>query len=189
MTWVLPLFAQQFVSWRRLECVAKVWNKSQASLFLIFIGEESTKMTVPWAQIQSNFLCITINIDRTPNDACRWKYCARLFFGPACFSSPLRGYCSRFFFLKSKESKPVLINSFIYHLGQWHFVCGPQAWSSIVYQLIPNVKQLEANLTQFGDIIDADEVLLFERATFLVSICYLSGVWHNGDSDNEVCFH
>ena len=45
-----------------------------------------------------------------------------------------------------------------------------QAWSSIVYQLIPNVKQLEANLTQFGDIIDADEVLLFERATFLVSI-------------------
>lgn len=43
-----------------------------------------------------------------------------------------------------------------------------KAWSSIVYQLIPNVKQLEANLTQFGDIIDADEVLLFERATFLV---------------------
>ena len=90
---------------------------------------------------------------------------------------------------KSKESRSVLINSFVYHLGQWHFVCGPQAWSSIVYQLIPNVKQLEANLTQFGDIIDADEVLLFERATFLVSICYLSGVWHNDDSDNEVCFH
>ncbi|KAK7090262.1 ras-related GTP-binding protein A isoform X1 [Littorina saxatilis] len=43
-----------------------------------------------------------------------------------------------------------------------------KAWSSIVYQLIPNVKQLEANLTHFGDIIDADEVLLFERATFLV---------------------
>ena len=72
---------------------------------------------------------------------------------------------------KCKESRSVLINSFVYDLGQWHFVCGPQAWSSIVYQLIPNVKQLEANLTQFGDIIDADEVLLFERATFLVSIC------------------
>lgn len=44
-----------------------------------------------------------------------------------------------------------------------------QAWSSIVYQLIPNVQQLEANLTNFANIIEADEVLLFERATFLVS--------------------
>ena len=43
-----------------------------------------------------------------------------------------------------------------------------KAWSSIVYQLIPNVKQMEANLTHFASIIDADEVLLFERATFLV---------------------
>ena len=44
-----------------------------------------------------------------------------------------------------------------------------KAWSSIVYQLIPNVKQLETNLENFASIIDADEVLLFERATFLVS--------------------
>jgi len=43
-----------------------------------------------------------------------------------------------------------------------------KAWSSIVYLLIPNVHILEQNLTQFADIIDADEVLLFERATFLV---------------------
>jgi len=43
-----------------------------------------------------------------------------------------------------------------------------KAWSSIVYQLIPNVKTLENNLTRFAEIIDADEVLLFERATFLV---------------------
>jgi len=43
-----------------------------------------------------------------------------------------------------------------------------KAWSSIVYLLIPNVHVLEQNLTQFADIIDADEVLLFERATFLV---------------------
>jgi Ras-related GTP-binding protein A/B len=34
--------------------------------------------------------------------------------------------------------------------------------------LIPNVKELECSLTNFADIIDADEVLLFERATFLV---------------------
>ncbi|XP_046577490.1 ras-related GTP-binding protein A [Haliotis rubra] len=43
-----------------------------------------------------------------------------------------------------------------------------KGWSSIVYQLIPNVQQLENNLKNFADIIDADEVLLFERATFLV---------------------
>lgn len=43
-----------------------------------------------------------------------------------------------------------------------------QAWSSIVYQLIPNVNQIETNLSNFAQIIDADEVLLFERATFLV---------------------
>ncbi|XP_040122016.1 ras-related GTP-binding protein B isoform X1 [Oryx dammah] len=43
-----------------------------------------------------------------------------------------------------------------------------KAWSSIVYQLIPNVQQLEVNLRNFAEIIEADEVLLFERATFLV---------------------
>jgi len=43
-----------------------------------------------------------------------------------------------------------------------------KAWSSIVYTLIPNVRQLENSLAEFANIIDADEVLLFERATFLV---------------------
>jgi len=43
-----------------------------------------------------------------------------------------------------------------------------KAWSSIVYSLIPNVRQLENSLAEFAEIIDADEVLLFERATFLV---------------------
>lgn len=43
-----------------------------------------------------------------------------------------------------------------------------RAWSSIVYMLIPNVKALETSLFQFANIVDADEVLLFERATFLV---------------------
>lgn len=43
-----------------------------------------------------------------------------------------------------------------------------RAWSSIVYMLIPNVKALENSLYQFANIVDADEVLLFERATFLV---------------------
>lgn len=46
-----------------------------------------------------------------------------------------------------------------------------KAWSAIVYSLIPNVQDLEYHLQDFADIMDADEVLLFERATFLV-ICH-----------------
>ena len=47
-----------------------------------------------------------------------------------------------------------------------------KAWSSIVYKLIPNVAQLETNLQAFGNIMDCDEVLLFEKATFLVISYY-----------------
>ncbi|KAI0210037.1 Ras-related GTP-binding protein A [Lamellibrachia satsuma] len=43
-----------------------------------------------------------------------------------------------------------------------------KAWSSIVYLLIPNVKKIEKSLNTFANIIDADEVLLFEKASFLV---------------------
>jgi len=43
-----------------------------------------------------------------------------------------------------------------------------KAWSSIVYSLIPNVKVLESHLLKFCQICEADEVVLFERATFLV---------------------
>ena len=44
-----------------------------------------------------------------------------------------------------------------------------QAWSTIVHLLIPNISQLEASLNSFATVLDADEVLLFEKATFLVS--------------------
>ncbi|GMS84656.1 hypothetical protein PENTCL1PPCAC_6831, partial [Pristionchus entomophagus] len=43
-----------------------------------------------------------------------------------------------------------------------------KAWSAIVYQLIPNVTAMEEKLHKFADIVDADEVLLFEKTTFLV---------------------
>jgi len=45
-----------------------------------------------------------------------------------------------------------------------------QAWSAIVYQLIPNVQHIEQSLATFINLLDADEVLLFEKATFLVSL-------------------
>lgn len=43
-----------------------------------------------------------------------------------------------------------------------------RAWSQIVYSLIPNVELLETQLEDFSTICAADEVVLFERATFLV---------------------
>jgi Ras-related GTP-binding protein A/B len=43
-----------------------------------------------------------------------------------------------------------------------------RAWSSIVYSLIPNMQDLEKHLNSFCSICSADEVVLFERATFLV---------------------
>jgi hypothetical protein len=43
-----------------------------------------------------------------------------------------------------------------------------RAWSQIVYSLIPNVQQLETQLGEFAEICGADEIVLFEKATFLV---------------------
>ncbi|KAF9184514.1 hypothetical protein BGZ50_003614 [Haplosporangium sp. Z 11] len=43
-----------------------------------------------------------------------------------------------------------------------------KAWSSIVYSLIPNVQLLESHLDNFCKISEADEIVLFERMTFLV---------------------
>jgi len=43
-----------------------------------------------------------------------------------------------------------------------------KAWSSIVYALVPNIDRLEDNLKRFCRLSQADEVVLFEKATFLV---------------------
>ena len=43
-----------------------------------------------------------------------------------------------------------------------------RAWSDIVYSLIPNVDVLKSQLDDFRSICGADEIVLFERATFLV---------------------
>ncbi|KAJ8656502.1 hypothetical protein O0I10_007825 [Lichtheimia ornata] len=42
------------------------------------------------------------------------------------------------------------------------------AWSQIVHCLIPNIRILESHLDHFCRTCDADEVVLFERTTFLV---------------------
>ena len=43
-----------------------------------------------------------------------------------------------------------------------------KAWSDIVTSMVPNVEILRNHLTEFCKICDADEVVLFEMATFLV---------------------
>lgn len=43
-----------------------------------------------------------------------------------------------------------------------------KAWSSIVYSMIPNIKQLEEYLNMFLNVCEADQVVLFEKSTFLV---------------------
>jgi len=43
-----------------------------------------------------------------------------------------------------------------------------KAWSEIVTTLIPNIGVLESHLRDFCKMCDADEVVLFEKATFLV---------------------
>lgn len=43
-----------------------------------------------------------------------------------------------------------------------------RAWSQIVYSLIPNMDVLELQLRDFCAVSGVSEVVLFERATFLV---------------------
>lgn len=43
-----------------------------------------------------------------------------------------------------------------------------KAWSSVVHQLVPNVATLENRLLALAEVCEADELVLFERASFLV---------------------
>ncbi|SPQ21448.1 8c5d381b-2601-4401-b88c-eee093edb02e [Thermothielavioides terrestris] len=43
-----------------------------------------------------------------------------------------------------------------------------KAWASIIHDLVPNLSLIETQLASLGLAIDADEILLFERTSFLV---------------------
>ncbi|KAL7483724.1 hypothetical protein ACHAW6_009364 [Cyclotella cf. meneghiniana] len=75
------------------------------------------------------------------------------------------------------EDRKRLIEESCLGVGVQHFQCFGtsiwdetlyKAWSEIVTNLIPNIGVLESHLADFCRICDADEVVLFERATFLV---------------------
>ncbi|KAJ2318231.1 GTP-binding protein gtr1 [Coemansia sp. RSA 2610] len=55
-----------------------------------------------------------------------------------------------------------------------------RAWSQIVYTLVPNMAVIKQHLMNFCRLTDAAEVVLFERATFLVVCCTAAG---GGDED------
>ena len=75
------------------------------------------------------------------------------------------------------EDRKRLIGDSCTACGVQHFQCFGtsiwdetlyKAWSEIVTNLIPNITLLETHLNKFCNACDADEVVLFERATFLV---------------------
>ncbi|GAX21445.1 Ras-related GTP-binding protein A/B [Fistulifera solaris] len=75
------------------------------------------------------------------------------------------------------QERKQLIEESCKNCGVEHFQCFGtsiwdetlyKAWSEIVTNLIPNLSLLETHLNNFCRICDADEVVLFERATFLV---------------------
>lgn len=43
-----------------------------------------------------------------------------------------------------------------------------KAWASIIHDLVPNLSVIESQLGSLGTIIEAEEILLFERTSFLV---------------------
>lgn len=61
-----------------------------------------------------------------------------------------------------------------------------KAWSQIVCSLIPNMSIYQSNLIKFKNLLDAYEIILFEKTTFLV-ICSSNNKTggNNGDNDNQ----
>jgi Gtr1/RagA G protein conserved region len=89
------------------------------------------------------------------------------------------------------EDRKRLIAESCVSCGVENFKCYPssiwdeslyKAWSEIVTNLIPNIRLLETHLNNFCRMCDADEVVLFERATFLVISHAQYGDGENGDA-------
>ncbi|CAG9944427.1 hypothetical protein V2G26_016229 [Clonostachys chloroleuca] len=49
-----------------------------------------------------------------------------------------------------------------------------KAWASIIHDLVPNLSVIERNLANLGMAIEAEELLLFERTSFLAVSCWTS---------------
>ncbi|KAN0099770.1 Gtr1/RagA G protein conserved region domain containing protein [Hyaloscypha variabilis] len=51
-----------------------------------------------------------------------------------------------------------------------------KAWAEIIHDLVPNLDQIEKHLGELGEMIEAEEVLLFERSSFLVVSSWCSAI-------------
>ncbi|KAG9243224.1 Gtr1/RagA G protein conserved region-domain-containing protein [Calycina marina] len=51
-----------------------------------------------------------------------------------------------------------------------------KAWAEIIHDLVPNLDQIEKHLGSLGKIISAEEILLFERSSFLVVSSWTSTI-------------
>lgn len=59
-----------------------------------------------------------------------------------------------------------------------------KAWAEIIHDLVPNLDQIEKHLGSLGKMIMAEEVLLFERSSFLVVSSWCSKEIFTGDKDH-----
>jgi Ras-related GTP-binding protein A/B len=51
-----------------------------------------------------------------------------------------------------------------------------KAWAEIIHDLVPNLSEIEKHLQSLGVLIEAEEVMLFERASFLVVSSWCSPI-------------
>ena len=60
-----------------------------------------------------------------------------------------------------------------------------KAWASIIHDLVPNLSVIESQLESLGILIEAEELLLFERTSFLVVSSWTSEEGQNNPTEDR----
>lgn len=61
-----------------------------------------------------------------------------------------------------------------------------KAWASIIHDLVPNLAVIERNLANLGQAIEAEELLLFERTSFLAVSSWTSEEGQNNPTEDRL---
>ncbi|PHH65640.1 hypothetical protein CDD81_1726 [Ophiocordyceps australis] len=61
-----------------------------------------------------------------------------------------------------------------------------KAWASIIHDLVPNLSVIEHNLANLGAAIEAEELLLFERTSFLAVSSWTSREGHRNPTEDRL---
>lgn len=61
-----------------------------------------------------------------------------------------------------------------------------KAWASIIHDLVPNLSVIERNLANLGQAIEAEELLLFERTSFLAVSSWTSPEGHRNPTEDRL---